>query len=405
MPGLFPEDEEESFAELAGLQAPMLRDPGALAMATAPIDAQLPSVEPQRTPEMDAFEALAGVGEPPEAKNRDWDRAGLILAMFADAIAGGGMRAGENIENYQLKMSDAYKRAQIANMLQESRGHQADPQVLAIRQAENDARLKQLAFEEKRLEAREKGEALSPAEQLARERFDWEESRAEKQAADGGLTPYQKESLELRKQAALNSSATRTAAEGARSAAQQAQSDQRFATNAGKYWNDTEYYRTGAQAMQQLDGVLGKYKEGDDLPAVGMIDSRIPKWALEGDGLAISSAQDWMNNAIQRAESGAAAPIPEELGYKIRTGSAPGATEAQFREGVRAAREYLKGQLSSRASGMESEARDVLKRQGLDSWVFGAQPPPPQATGPGLGTTEGVPGLEAVEVEDEWEDL
>jgi hypothetical protein len=207
----------------------------------------------------------------------------------------------------------------------------------------------------------------------------------------------------------------------AQSPAFKAQQDARYAANADQYWKATEFYRTGAVFMNDAEQILSKYPAGSDVPGVGMADSRKPEWGLDADGLRLRKAQDWMNNAIQRADSGAAAPVPEELKFAIRSGAAPGATEAQFREGMRAASMYLRGQLASASAGKEAPAREVLRNQGIEGWVFPAAPAakplretrrPDQKPRPGrVSTTLPGPAVGAVisaedlAADEDWDDL
>lgn len=151
-----------------------------------------------------------------------------------------------------------------------------------------------------------------------------------------------------------------------------------YSQQADQYAKETEFYRTGATFMQDAERVLARFAPGEDLPGVGTVDSRTPDAMLSKDALTIRQAQNWMNNAIQRADSGAAAPIPEELKFAIRSGAKTGATEAEFEAGMRAARMFLQGQLRSFAAGKEDAARDVLDRGGIGGWLGGKRTAAPQ---------------------------
>jgi hypothetical protein len=198
-------------------------------------------------------------------------------------------------------------------------------------------------------------------------------------AAGDGMTPYQRRSMELREREIAvreKGGAKGVAAAAAPEADPDAPHEPKFtdkqtADLAGKVWKDTEYLRSGASFLQSAEKVLEKYPEGEDIPGAGTADSLKPSRFLDEDGLAIRQAQQWMNNAIQRADSGAAAPIAEELKFAIRAGANAGASEAEFRAGMTAARQHLQGELSSAAAGRESIARDVYRRQGIEDWVFG----------------------------------
>jgi hypothetical protein len=152
-----------------------------------------------------------------------------------------------------------------------------------------------------------------------------------------------------------------------------------YAGLADKYIKETEYERNGAVALQRADQVLAKYKGAKDLPGAGTLDSLVPDRLLSQDAATIRSAQAWMNNAIQRADSGAAAPIPEETKFAIRNGAQPGATEQQFRIGMNAAREQIRATLRAASAGKERAARDVLGKAGIADWALGPETAPDSA--------------------------
>jgi hypothetical protein len=90
---------------------------------------------------MDAMEALASVGPPPQRGSRTPADIASAMAMLADAFLNKGRTIGPllgqlasrqdpAIDNYKLRMDDAMKRAQIQRMLQ---GGHADPEQMALR--------------------------------------------------------------------------------------------------------------------------------------------------------------------------------------------------------------------------------------------------------------------------------
>lgn len=430
-PGQLQEEDEEAYWQrVAGMGAP-----GAQAMPPAPVsgisgltkgagydDVQMPGYAPD--PSLDVFAQLAQsrsteLPAPPVATGPN--KIGLALAFIADMMLNKGRSAGTLIGglaqgddavanvNYERQRQHAKDKAALEWMARRGTSQGMDPRLYELRRGQltlDQAREMRLASGNGTAADLQATGGLTADQQfdnkLARERFEWEKSKA------GQVDPYKERSLKLREQTANDAAETRKMTA-------EAAAEQRSATNSGKYWNDTEFYRTGAAFLQRADSVLSKYPEGSDIPGAGMVDSRMPEWTQSDDARTISNAQNWMNNAIQRADSGAAAPIPEELAFKMRTGSNPGATEAAFREGMAAAKMYFQGQLRSRSAGMEDEARDVLRRQGIEGFVFEEegqpapeQPAPKQSQGwkpqNGMDYLPNKP-LPVDPDDDEWEDL
>jgi len=90
---------------------------------------------------MDAMEALANVGPPPQRGSRTPGDIASVMAMLADAFLNKGRTIGPllgqlasrqdpAIDNYKLRMDDAMKRAQIQRMLAQGHG---DPEQVALR--------------------------------------------------------------------------------------------------------------------------------------------------------------------------------------------------------------------------------------------------------------------------------
>jgi hypothetical protein len=159
------------------------------------------------------------------------------------------------------------------------------------------------------------------------------------------------------------------------------------------YTKQYEYELKAMGPLMRAEAIADKHK-GKDIPGVGMLDSRMPMWAREGDSLEMGNAQEWMSNLVQRAESGAAAPIPEALGYRVRAGMQDGATEAQFADGIKAMNEYVRGSLRAGTVGRSKEAREALDLQarGGGNWALGPEEQPAAAAPIDITDQLGKPG-------------
>lgn len=195
----------------------------------------------------------------------------------------------------------------------------------------------------------------------------------------------------------------RRAEDDARKAQQDQRQREQDQRQAGEgYSKQFEYELKAIGPLMKLEQILNETPKGADVPGAGQWDSLKGQIPYIGDtslvsspkDMAVKNAGDIMTNLVQRAESGAAAPLPEALGYKIRAGLAPGASEEAFKQGIGAMKEYLRGALAGGSYGRDQAARGVLDLQypGAGEYVLGklaqqptaaAEPPLPPDTNTG----------------------
>lgn len=347
------------------------------------------------------------------------------MAQRRDALS---QQQFEDDRNAYMKQGEAGARDRQIDLA----GRNAD-----MRQMEIDAQL----AKEKAIQARWLGERPDPElEKQAKEALiRLSNARATQAEADAArdpnaITPYQQAQLDAQKSARQLTDEDRDAARADRTTALKMQMDERseartFREGQTKRQNDVdaqartqklggefakqyEYELKALPALMTAQRLVDEVPQGGDIPGAGKWDSVKGSIPLIGaqlssdKDLSMRSASEWMANIVQRAESGAAAPVPEALGYRIRQGSQPGATEREFKLGLAAATEYLRGTLRAGSYGREDAARGVtdLQSRGGGDFVFGpvAQPPtnptpipeqPSAAPEPiRLGGQRGMPG-------------
>jgi hypothetical protein len=172
----FPQDDEaKKWQALLGmdtLSAPALSDP---AMQPQPAPQQAPmqfqpaqQPQPSLAPDTSHWQALAGqIPDPPTASyDGTADKAGLILAMFADAMLNKGRSMGPlvaaaarpgpdvDLENYHRQRQHALDQAQVEHLMMAGRGQQIDPTRAAIEQEQNSIARDRLKYEREALAAR-----------------------------------------------------------------------------------------------------------------------------------------------------------------------------------------------------------------------------------------------------------
>lgn len=386
MPGLFPlEDEDDALKGLLGmeaLQAPALSDPSARAMATAPIAAQVPantnasapSIAQQRTPDLDAYEALAGVGGPPKADST-LDKAGIYLAMLADLamnkgrsmgplIAAGVKQPDDDLRNYELQMQDAQSRARIAHQLGQGKG---DAETLAIRKAENEARMRQLALQERQAERDAANGGISPAElrriQLAEQeaalrRGEREDDRAfRKQQAEDGL--------ELRRQQLAQQAEIAAGVADTRADKHRSDQSRQFTTDSGK-WLDLAGY------LREADRLLAENPK--DIPGAGWgdawkVDADVPLVGVGKTGLDVQNALGNIRDLLARERSGAAFAGKEREDLYSLAAGLNSSDESKIRSAVSGMGAAAKRALMARRTGREGPADDVLRNAEVYEWL------------------------------------
>jgi hypothetical protein len=408
MPGLFPEeeDEEEKWGALLGmpqLSAPALSDPS---MRPQP----MPTAAPAQPDPAEHWEALANGLPTPPTLEAHRDNGGLILAMFADAILNKGRSLGTlmaaaakpkpnaDIENYQLQRQHALDQAGIAARMQRP---EQDPRTLALRERGLELQSRGLDLEQGRLDAASaRGTQLTPEQQLARERFEFEKSNY------GQPTAYQEETLDLRRQQAEAMQEQRAAAADTRK--QNADTEQ-----ARKFTKDSGKYLDLGQALREVDGDFAKHPK--DLPGVGELDrfqmnNDLPLVGAGEEGLKVRKDLAQVRDILARERSGAAfaGKEKEEL-YRLAAGL-DSSNEAEVRASVAGIKKLVQGSLRARRVGREDIADRVLGEAGIGDWLGPAQQQRGRsAVGPGLGVVPGQAPPMVRDVinpnDDEWEDL
>lgn len=172
-----------------------------------------------------------------------------------------------------------------------------------------------------------------------------------------------------------------------------------------QFTKESNYDRGMAAQIDRLDRVVSKYPEGQRaLPGVGFgagiggeandsLRGLLTDFGIsdQSDALEMRNAQKTLAELAQRKESGAAGPEAERARYLARVGSQPNASEAQFRVGLKAARDLVHMNLGAFSAGKADAARGVMQGAGLDGWLPddqpqpGAVPPPTAAPPPGAG--------------------
>lgn len=379
MSGLFPDPQDEEaqkWQALLGmdqLQAPMLQDPSAQAMAQQP----MPAPAPAPHPDQEAYQALASsLPEPPHVDYTN-QNVGYVLAMFADALLNKGRGAGGLIgsmasrpdateANYKIDRQHALDQAQLQHQAQ---SHQEDPRLLAIREGELSARQKALELQNRQLDG--KGGAGDGLTAYQREEIRLREAelaaRATPKAAPE-ITPYQAEMLALRSEE-----------RGARGEERAARADER-ATNKNsqlsrEFTRDTTRIRQAAQAANNVDEILTKYPEGSDIPGIGKFDGMKPDFMTGEDGIALRKNQMWLNDSVLRMQTGAAAPLAEQDKNMLMAGTKSTMTEQEFRKAHEITSKFLRDNLRAASVGREGPAGDVMKAEGIDQFVNGGDQP------------------------------
>jgi hypothetical protein len=436
MPGLFPfeEDEGEKWGALLGmppLSAPALSDPSMQPQGPpGPEQAELALNQTpplghaenrdKPAPVMDHWQALAdGLPEPPQMEAHR-DQTGLILAMFADAILNKGRSLGPLVaaaskplpnvdrENYELQRQHALDRAGIAERMQRSQG---DPETLAIRKAENDARMRALGLQEQQFKANQANGGLTP--------YQLKEFEARHQES-AGRDADRDEDRALRREQMRSSQAARTEAASMRAdladerRTRQQQVD--HAENARKFTKDSGKYLELGQAIREVDGDFAKHPK--DLPGVGELDrfQLDNDWPLVGageDGLKVRKDLANVRDILARERSGAAFAGNEkkEL-YRLAAGL-DSSNEAEIRASIAGIKKLVQGSLRARRVGREDVADEVLGESGLGNFLgnpgASRETRGPAATGPGLGVVPGQAPPMVRDVinpdDDEWEDI
>ena len=173
--------------------------------------------------------------------------------------------------------------------------------------------------------------------------------------------------------------------------------------------NKETFNRMGKDALAQariiadLEPLIAKYKKsGKEKPGVGPADSRLPAWfaPLTGgntaDAIKFQQGTGRLFGWASHEVTGANSPEKERDYNLIAQGLKPGSTEQEFDIGIDTATKMLRSNLRGLSSADEEAAREVLRENGLEEWVYGAgaapqapgtkapplQPPKPGAAAP-----------------------
>jgi hypothetical protein len=333
----------------------------------------------------------------PDPPRRSAPIGGLIAAAIADLalnkgrslpqlIGAAATRPGElDAENWAMQRQAALDRASIARQqARAAHAQEVDPRLMAIREAELNARLQSLALSNRRLDARVDGSRvaeaepspedrstpappLTPTQQLARERFEYQKLKDLKSESDDP-TP-----------------------------ADRARAEKSYAEAAEKFRREQKFNLDAAKAVAKAQGIVATSPEGD-IEGIGMWDSRMAD-AFPGivseRSRDMASARSWLQQMLLRQETGAAAPRDEKAELAIRAGSRPGATEAEFKTALRAASGILRSRIRGGRVGREDAADAVLRETGVYPWVANGMELPrirkDVDARQGLGTTTGTP--------------
>lgn len=172
--------------------------------------------------------------------------------------------------------------------------------------------------------------------------------------------------------------------------------------------NKETFNRMGKDALAQariiadLEPLIAKYKKsGKEKPGVGPADSRLPAWfaPLTGgntaDAIKFQQGTGRLFGWASHEVTGANSPEKERDYNLIAQGLKPGSTEQEFDIGIDTATKMLRSNLRGLSSADEEAAREVLRENGLEEWVYGTgaapqapgtkappQPPKPGAAAP-----------------------
>lgn len=153
-----------------------------------------------------------------------------------------------------------------------------------------------------------------------------------------------------------------------------------------------------ARTVQGMEATMSKYtndKNGNplkddqvDIPGVGQVESGWlgnidRKWVPDAlhldsdrrnDAIKMDEARRQANQTYKVIKTGLAAPIAEAEDIAMANGFAEGASEKQFREGMKVLSDVTKRELRARASASPVNARRALQAEGLADWVGGWGP-------------------------------
>lgn len=391
----FDEEEERRRWEFSGMSPALGAGQGAATDVAAEAMRWLGSRGMPQQQEAPAMQ-MPSIPEPPEAST---NTGGLIAAAIADLVLNKGRSMGTLIghhatssdqvakENWMRKRQHALDTAQMQRMA----GSGRDPREIAIAQGHLAARQRELDQAERRMMGVGGPEALTPAERLARERFEWEKDQAGKPKPPPEMTPYQRAMLD-------NSAA-------ARSDAAEAKGEATYSKQAREFEKDSGDYLSLGQSVRAADDLTKKYPK--DIPGVGeydrfKMDNDLPFVGAGEEGVQARKTLDLLREKFRHAQTGAAGSVQEMSKLERLAAGLNSSNELEVRAAIGGIREYAQSRLNAKRTGREEAADDVIRNAGLGGWLpqQDASRETPGATAPGaipgqnLGVTSGrVPGI------------
>lgn len=178
-----------------------------------------------------------------------------------------------------------------------------------------------------------------------------------------------------------------TAALRAQEATRQAEKDRQGRLN--KFRDETEKTRPALGNLQRLEAIVDKPEYAKDLPGVGMLDSRVPRWAMSDDAIAVQSLRGDIGDLLGRQRSGAAIPPAEYARLSRFSSGGEAATEKEFKAVKDLYKKHLFAEIQQQSNGREDDAREVLGS--LSDYALGPRkvaPPPTAAVEPPMRPLE-----------------
>jgi hypothetical protein len=120
----------------------------------------------------------------------------------------------------------------------------------------------------------------------------------------------------------------------------------------------------GLPAMKNDLGILVKAAEQDDIPGIGLIDSRTPDALSSNDAISVRQAAKGVLRVLIKEQSGSAASDKEVDAKMEELGMGKGATEDSFRQGLQRLIGNVRDSARSKEAGVRPAAVDEARRRG-----------------------------------------
>ncbi len=120
-------------------------------------------------------------------------------------------------------------------------------------------------------------------------------------------------------------------------------------------------------AMKNDINTLTEYAKQDDIPGVGGYEARAPSWApgISDEDVKVRQTVKGLVGAIMKEQSGTAASEGEVNRKLAELGMGPGATEPEFREGLKRLTENARGAMRAKEAGYRPAAVEEARRRGM----------------------------------------